>query len=148
MKRAFDPSVLTNLKVRPAKIPNVWYLSVRLLKFARGDSERTALLSTLASTSPHLMLWLSDWAADDGPMWRSLTGVDALSEFDAELNVGGWALFFFENAYAAAEAQGTMPAAAEPDDAVRVLQQLRADAGIWSWYDDRDWLLAVAPGEP
>jgi hypothetical protein len=150
MKHAFDPTFLTHLEVRQATIPNVWHISRPLRRFARADAQRAALLSKFASVVPHTMLWLSDWAIDDGPTWRSLTRIDALSELEEELNLGGWALFFFASASAAAAAQETapVPVANDPQEASRVLQQLRAEVAIWSWYDDRDWLIAVAPSEP
>ena len=144
---ALDLRAMRHLQVRSTGFANVWHVRLPSTPWRMKDAlqERASLLTKLEGAFPYRALWLSDWATDDGPGWRLLAGDAMLSVFDNEITNGAWALFFFERSPELATLEQHAPT--EPANygvAVQALQHLGAMAGIWSWYDNSEWLL-VAP---
>jgi hypothetical protein len=89
------------------------------------------------------MLWLSDWVNGGTIGWHPLLPGLTLTSLDTQLSNGGWAILFFaENRIVSTEKLAPFDPIQE-SNAEDALYRLGADAVIWSWYDDREWLIAV-----
>jgi hypothetical protein len=141
----------TRLSARESDVPGVWFVSLpmRPWKRAAAEAELGLMIDRLASALPARALWLSDWASDDKAGWHLLSAEAPWKAFERDLSQGAWALFFFGSASAANSVFSVRPA--QPRSAaaaVKALQDLRAGAGIWSWMDDTEWLVAVSSSLP
>ena len=142
-----DFSSLKELRVRATEAANVWrvLLPAQPWRFDSAEQERQALVAKLSADLPFRILWLSDWASDDRPGWQRLAEGESLSSLNDELARGAWALFFFERDPGTSFDAASAPTApADAASAVHALHRFGADAAIWSWYDDNEWLVAIS----
>ena len=146
-ERAVDFSSVQYLNVQGTDVPNAWRVRLprRPWVIRRAERERDGLLAKLTTAHPHRALWLSDWASDERHGWRPLNVHQSLAPYEHELSKGAWVLFFFDD-----ERRPPLDAAlppgepADPSAATRTLEDVGGAAGIWSWYDDTEWLLVLA----
>jgi hypothetical protein len=130
-----DFSSLKQLHVQATEAANVWRVSLpmRPWRFDSAERERQSRV-----------LWLSDWASEDRPGWRYLAEGELLWPPNEELASGAWVLFFFERDPGASFDAAPVPTLpADAASAAHALRRFGADAAIWSWYDDNEWLIAV-----
>jgi hypothetical protein len=133
------------LRVMPTDLPCVMHVRMPILPWQKEDAfrERNALLTYLKSKFLSQALWLSDWANDDEPKWHILNSKSTTPSFDEEVANGAWAIFFFQKIPSHLILSSYLPS--EPSDANaarKILADLGAIVGIWSWYDNYEWLLA------
>lgn len=143
-----DLKDLRHLRVKSTDVANVVHVCLPSLPWQMQEAlrERETLLAKLESAFPSRALWLSDWASDDESGWRILARDVSVSSLKDDLTNGAWALFLFERDPDLQSLQQQVPA--EPRDAhaaLRVLRDLGAAVGLWSWYDNYEWLLVVPP---
>jgi hypothetical protein len=124
----------------------VWRVLLPTLPWgiAAPERERSSLLAKLGTVLPYRALWHTDWASGERAGWRLLNRGEPLASLADDLSRGAWAMFFFEADPSASIDPSFVPA--EPADAavaVRVVREVGAAAGIWSWYDDTEWLVAA-----
>lgn len=146
-KSVIDLLSLKHLRIQDTEVANVWRVSLptKPWKFGNAEQERDSLVTRLSEAFPYRALWLSDWASEDSPGWKLLDRNASLSSLVDELSKGGWVLFFFDRNPSASLDATFVPA--EPADAAAAIGALRdfgATAAIWSWYDDNEWLIAIA----
>jgi len=142
-----DFSSLKQLQVRTTEVANVWRISLltRPWRFESARQERQSLVEKLSADLPLRVLWLSPWTSEDRPGWRSLADGESLSSLNEELARGAWVLLFFARDPGAAFDAALVPTVpADAASAAHALRRFGADAAIWSWYDDNEWLVAVS----
>jgi hypothetical protein len=144
----FDPERMQHLQVLETDTADVW--QVRLptwpWQYARAEEEREALVDRIAEHAPVRRLWLSDSADDSHGQWLTLAPEQTLAGAGGSgLAYGDWLLLFFP---AEPKPESLVPAPGYPKTPAEALQRLQAygaSAAIWSWLDDAEWLVAVAP---
>lgn len=142
-----DFASLKRLQVRATEAAGVWriVLPARPWRFAGAQRERQSLVETLSADLPFRVLWLSPWASEERAGWRHLAAGEPFSSLEGELAGGAWAALFFERDPGASFDAALVPAfPADAAAAAQALLRFGADAAIWSWYDDKEWLVAVS----
>lgn len=144
--KIIDLSSIQQLKIQSTDVSNVWNVSLptQPWKFNSAVQERQSIVISLTANLPWRALWLSDWASEDSQGWRLFAYNEQLSPLDDEFSNGAWVLFFFETDPCSSfdiSLKPTWPANANA--AARTLHDFGADAAIWSWYDDNEWLIVT-----
>jgi hypothetical protein len=145
-KLRLDLSSMPHLQVQPTDARGVWH--VRLphwpWQYGRAEEEREALVRRITDSAPVRRLWLSDSPDDTHGQWLTLSPDQTLGDAGGEgLAYGDWLLLFFDHS----PVPGSLPPAPAypkmPVEAQQALATFGAAAGIWSWLDDAEWLVAI-----
>ncbi len=132
-------------RLRPTRALGTWWLREPGLRMLRPTVRKALLVDALAQVFPHRVLVLTDLARHHGA--HVLPPGPLARRCVSEMLEGHWALCFFAGPPdLTAVGQTIFPAPAEAEAQAR-LARLDADAAIWSWPDDLEWLVAVAPHE-
>lgn len=131
--------LLQHVKVRRDELPGLFTLSLPLFsrRTAAAERERTELLAQWLGRYPHGALWLSNLYDEQGWSWPA----DIPARL-RELNEGVWYLLLFD-----APPANALPAVEDipcnPPGLLEFTRQQGARIGIYSDYDDVDWLVAL-----
>ena len=143
-----DPTSLKLLRVKATGFADVWDIALPGLLFfwkKGAEEERSAWLEELTSIHPNRALGVIDWSNEDQRRWFLLGPGESLEQNNYELSEGGWVYFFFDSM--PPSIMDTLLAldgsSSDAEHAIDTLRKVGARAGIWSWYDDCEWLFAV-----
>jgi hypothetical protein len=140
----FAPSEYQFLKLKPTGIAGVWIVGLPALPWrqSKAEEERNSLVHRLVGRFPTAALWVSDWVSEVREGWHFPGEKDSLSKLLADLQEGGWGLVLFGTGL-----PDSLPdlkcLPSDPRDAVALLRSIGAGAAIFSWEDDREWMVAV-----
>jgi hypothetical protein len=118
---------------------------------------RVEFIQQLFERFPVRLIWLKDFLKENmketlrtplstcggAGIW-ALPDEVSLAQLLDGLYEGGWAMFFLPNPpQKVQEAPEFLPI--KPEEALSLLRTFGASVGIFSWYDDIDWLIVSSP---